>query len=57
MGSPDWPRKDFSDMAADFKLPVLLVIGNKLGAINHALLTLNAIRNAAWNAWASCSIM
>ena len=31
-------------MAADFKLPVLLVIGNKLGAINHALLTLNAIK-------------
>ena len=34
----------FSDMAADFHLPILLVIGNKLGAINHALLTLDAIK-------------
>lgn len=41
---PIGPGRNFSDMAADYKLPVLLVIGNKLGAINHALLTLNAIR-------------
>ena len=41
---PIGPGRNFSDMAADFKLPVLLVIGNKLGAINHALLTLNAIK-------------
>lgn len=34
----------FSDMASDFHLPILLVIGNKLGAINHALLTLDAIK-------------
>ena len=36
--------RNFSDMAADFHLPILLVIGNKLGAINHALLTLDAIK-------------
>ena len=41
---PIGPGRNFSDMAADFKLPILLVIGNKLGAINHALLTLNAIK-------------
>lgn len=36
--------RNFSDLAADIRLPVLLVIGNKLGALNHALLTLNAIK-------------
>lgn len=41
---PVGPSRNFSDMAVDFNLPVLLVIGNKLGAINHALLTLNAIK-------------
>ena len=41
---PIGPGRNFSDVAADFKLPVLLVIGNKLGAINHALLTLNAVK-------------
>lgn len=41
---PIGPGRNFSDLAVDFNLPVLLVIGNKLGAINHALLTLNAIR-------------
>jgi dethiobiotin synthetase len=29
----------FADLAARLDLPVLLVIGNRLGAINHALLT------------------
>lgn len=33
-----------SDFAADLKLPVILVVGNKLGALNHTLLTVNAIR-------------
>lgn len=36
--------RNFSDLAADIRLSVLLVIGNKLGALNHALLTLNAIK-------------
>jgi len=33
-----------SDLAADLKLPVVLVAGNKLGALNHILLTVEAIR-------------
>lgn len=33
-----------SDLAADLKLPVVLVAGNKLGALNHIILTVNAIR-------------
>lgn len=32
------------DLAADLGLPVLLVVSNKLGALNHTILTLNAIR-------------
>lgn len=33
-----------SDLATDLKLPVVLVAGNKLGALNHIILTVNAIR-------------
>jgi len=33
-----------SDLAADLKLPVILVAANQLGALNHILLTVNAIR-------------
>ncbi len=33
-----------SDLAADLKLPVILVAANKLGALNHILLTIEAIR-------------
>ncbi len=33
-----------SDLAADLKLPVVLVAGNRLGALNHVILTVNAIR-------------
>ena len=32
------------DIARGLKLPVLLVVQNKLGAINHTLLTLEALR-------------
>ena len=32
------------DIAKDLNLPVLIVVGNKLGAINHSLLTIEAIR-------------
>jgi len=32
------------DLVKDLKMPVILVVGNKLGAINHALLTAEAIR-------------
>ena len=33
-----------SDLAAEFALPVAVVIANKLGAINHALLTIESIQ-------------
>jgi len=33
-----------SDLAADLRLPVLLVAANRLGALNHVLLSVNAIR-------------
>ncbi len=33
-----------SDLAADFNLPVVLVAANRLGALNHILLTVQAIR-------------
>ena len=38
--------RDFSmaDLAAEFALPVLVVAANRLGAINHTLLTVAAIR-------------
>ncbi len=32
------------DIVKDLQLPVLLVVGNKLGAINHALLTVEALK-------------
>jgi len=38
------PNYRVSDLAADLKLPVILVAGNKLGALNHIILTVNAIR-------------
>ena len=34
-----------ADLAADFHAPVLLVVDNKLGALNHTLLTVAAIRH------------
>ena len=38
---PDW---DTADLASDLGLPVILVIGLRLGCINHALLSADAIR-------------
>lgn len=32
------------DIVKDLNLPVVLVVGNRLGAINHALLTIEALR-------------
>jgi dethiobiotin synthetase len=39
--------RDFSmaDLAAEFALPVLLVAANRLGVINHTLLTVEAIKS------------
>ncbi len=46
-------RYDTADMAREFDLPVILVVGLRLGCINHALLTAQAIaakglRLAGW---------
>lgn len=40
-------RKDYfvSDLAADLGLPVAVVVRNRLGALNHALLTVRAIQS------------
>ncbi len=39
--------RDFSmaDLAVEFGLPVVMVVHNRLGALNHALLTLESIRS------------
>lgn len=41
--TPLAPGQTMADLAVALKLPVLLVINNRLGAINHALLTLESI--------------
>ncbi|WP_070400417.1 dethiobiotin synthase [Hydrogenophaga sp. PML113] len=38
---PDW---DTADLAVDLDLPVLLVVGLRLGCLNHAALTAEAVR-------------
>jgi dethiobiotin synthetase len=42
--TPIGPALTMADIAATLGLPVLLVVGLKLGCINHALLTAEAIR-------------
>ncbi len=37
--------QDVSDLAKSLKLPIILVVGMKLGAINHARLTFEAIKS------------
>ena len=37
-------QEDFADLAMALELPVILVIGLKLGCLNHARLTAEAIR-------------
>ena len=39
------PREFMSGIAQKLNLPVILVVGMRLGCINHALLTLEAIQN------------
>lgn len=38
------PRETLADVAIEIKAPVILVVGMKLGCINHALLTAEAIQ-------------
>jgi dethiobiotin synthetase len=40
---PLTPEHDFADLACAFGLPVVLIVGMRLGCINHALLTEEAI--------------
>ena len=35
---------DMADLAADLRLPVIIVVGNRLGALNHTILTVESIR-------------
>ncbi|MEN0035770.1 MAG: dethiobiotin synthase [Cellvibrio sp.] len=39
------PQETLADVAKILRLPVILVVGVRLGCINHALLTVEAIRN------------
>lgn len=39
-------REDMADLARALSLPVILVVGMRLGCINHALLSAEAIRHA-----------
>ena len=39
-------REDMADLARKLSLPVILVVGMRLGCINHALLSVEAIRHA-----------
>jgi dethiobiotin synthetase len=41
--APIGDRETMADVAADLQLPVLLVVGMRLGCLNHALLTREAI--------------
>ncbi len=41
---PIAPNLFISDLAKELKLPIILVVANKLGAVNHTLLTLAAIK-------------
>jgi dethiobiotin synthetase len=52
---PDW---DTADLAQDLGLPVVLVVGLRLGCLNHALLTREAIarRGLRFAGWAASAI-
>lgn len=42
--APLAPGLTMADLAVALQLPVILVVGNKLGAVNHAIMTAQAIR-------------
>lgn len=43
---PIAPGVTFADLARDWALPLLIVVGNRLGALNHAQLTVRAAEHA-----------
>ena len=38
------PKETLADVTKELKLPVILVVGMKLGCLNHALLTVESIQ-------------
>lgn len=40
---------DMADLAIDLGLPIILVVGNRLGALNHTLLTVDSMRGRGAN--------
>ena len=42
---PIWERYTMAALAADLGLPLLVVVGSRLGAVNHTLLTLETARS------------
>ena len=42
-------RETLADLAVQLQVGVILVVGMRLGCINHALLTAEAIAAMAWN--------
>lgn len=46
-------RQSMADLAAELNIPIILVVGMKLGCINHTLLTMEAIkaRKLALHGW------
>ncbi|KGK41151.1 dethiobiotin synthase [Nitrincola sp. A-D6] len=50
------PRENLSSLAQLLELPVILVVGMKLGCLNHALLTLEAIARDGMQlaGWVAC---
>jgi dethiobiotin synthetase len=55
---PLGPRRDMADLAVALGLPVVLVVGMRLGCLNHALLTAEAIaaRGLALAGWVANAI-
>jgi len=51
-------RQGFADLAQDLQLPIVLVVGLRLGAINHALLSYEAIvtRGLVLQAWVGSAL-
>lgn len=43
------PQETLADLPVALKLPIILVVGMRLGCINHALLTVEAIKNRGLN--------
>jgi dethiobiotin synthetase len=57
--TPLTDRMAVSDLAREMQLPILLVVGLKLGCINHARLTASAIRDRGSTllGWSACSLV